>query len=82
VSDSPPTPPQQLSPEVVERLAEQSPTALRDLARYAEALADYRERTAADGDDHDEPADTPDDVPSKATLTVKTINDNRYYYWQ
>jgi hypothetical protein len=24
----------------------------------------------------------PDDVPSKATITIKKINDNRYYYWQ
>ncbi|SEL89237.1 hypothetical protein SAMN04488691_11092 [Haloferax larsenii] len=24
----------------------------------------------------------PEDVPSKASLTVKEINDNRYYYWQ
>ena len=23
-----------------------------------------------------------DDVPSKSTITVNTINDNRYYYWQ
>lgn len=26
--------------------------------------------------------DPPDDVPANATLTVKEINDNRYYYWQ
>lgn len=24
----------------------------------------------------------PDDVPAKATITIKEINDNRYYYWQ
>jgi hypothetical protein len=24
----------------------------------------------------------PDDVPGKATITIKEINDNRYYYWQ
>lgn len=28
------------------------------------------------------PDEIPDDVPAKATRTVKTINDNRYYYWQ
>jgi hypothetical protein len=28
------------------------------------------------------PDDLPDDVPSKATITIKEINDNRYYYWQ
>jgi hypothetical protein len=27
-------------------------------------------------------SDLPDDVPSKATITGKAINDNRYYYWQ
>ncbi len=26
--------------------------------------------------------DPPDGVPSKATVTVKEINGNRYYYWQ
>jgi len=25
---------------------------------------------------------SPDDVPAKATITIKEINDNRYYYWQ
>ena len=42
-----------------------------------------------DPDDGDESArrdrpseDLPDDVPAKATTTVKEINDNRYYYWQ
>ena len=28
------------------------------------------------------PDDLPDDVPAKATITIKEINDNRYYYWQ
>lgn len=26
--------------------------------------------------------DPPEDVPSNATLTIKEINNNRYYYWQ
>ena len=26
--------------------------------------------------------DLPDDVPAKATITTKEINDNHYYYWQ
>ncbi|ELY26512.1 hypothetical protein C500_15155 [Natrialba magadii ATCC 43099] len=30
----------------------------------------------------DRPEDLPDDVPAKATITIKEINDNRYYYWQ
>lgn len=28
------------------------------------------------------PDDLSDDVPSKATITIKEINDNRYYYWR
>jgi len=28
------------------------------------------------------PDNLPDDVPAKATITIKEINDNRYYYWQ
>jgi Ni/Co efflux regulator RcnB len=30
----------------------------------------------------DSEADRPEDVPRKATITIKEINDNRYYYWQ
>lgn len=51
-------------------------------------LAEHREREArlAESDEMEEveerPEDLPDDVPSKATITVKEINDNRYYYWQ
>jgi hypothetical protein len=30
----------------------------------------------------DELDDRPDEVPGKATVVIKTINDNRYYYWQ
>ncbi|WP_458190297.1 hypothetical protein [Haladaptatus sp. NG-WS-4] len=60
---------------------------LQHVARYAEELAEYQEREArlAEDDDEDEIDerldDLPDDVPSKATITVKEINDNRYY-WQ
>jgi hypothetical protein len=51
-------------------------------------LADHREHAArheeesneVDGADRSD--DLPDDVPSKATLTVKEINGNRYHYWQ
>ncbi|EJN57379.1 hypothetical protein HSB1_43420 [Halogranum salarium B-1] len=61
---------------------------LRDIARYADELAEHREREAqlAEQDEQDEEveaeADLPDGVPSKATITVKEINDHRYYYWQ
>ncbi|SIR68024.1 hypothetical protein SAMN05421858_3310 [Haladaptatus litoreus] len=82
-----PTPPRELDDGLVERLADQSPVLLRHTARYAEELAEYREREARlserdDDENHEErPDDLPDDVPSKATITVKEINDNRYY-WQ
>jgi hypothetical protein len=61
---------------------------LRDVARYAEQLAEHqaREQRIREAEDEDQieerPEDLPDDVPSKATITVKEINDNRYYYWQ
>ena len=42
----------------------------------SEGGAGYPETT---GDAPDTP---PEGVPGKATLTVKEINDNRYYYWQ
>jgi hypothetical protein len=39
-----------------------------------------KEIQAKRADEH--PSDLPDDVPSKVTITIKEINDNRYYYWQ
>jgi hypothetical protein len=84
----PPTPPESLPDDLVERLEACPPDALRDAAEYAVALADHRETADDGGDDDgpggdgDAPEDTPEDVPSKATLTVKEINDNRYHYWQ
>ncbi len=117
MSDSPPTPPRELPAEIGRTLAEQSPTVLRAVARYADELADYRdpnsgenpadsqsehseegstgpsrdesgrqasERTDSSADQQRDALDDdrPDGVPSKATVTVKEINDNRYYYWQ
>lgn len=89
MSYSPPTPPEELPDDVVETLYECSPDVLRHIGRYAEELAEYREREARLAEHEDEedqveerPEDLPDDVPSKATITVKEINDNRYYYWQ
>ena len=84
----PPTPPAGLPAELVDTLNEASPEQLRDVARYAEGLAEHKEREArleeesAEEDIEERPDDLPDDVPSKATITIKEINDNRYYYWQ
>ncbi|MFD1643916.1 hypothetical protein [Halohasta litorea] len=88
MSYDPPTPPTNLSIEVVDTLNEATSERLRDVARYAESLAEHKEREArlqeeADEADIEERTnDLPDDVPAKATITIKEINDNRYYYWQ
>ncbi|GGL39818.1 hypothetical protein GCM10009037_24540 [Halarchaeum grantii] len=87
MSDSPPTPPQELSSDLVESLEGCSAEELRAVERYADALAEYREREARLAEDDqdevaDRPEELPDDVPTRATLTIKEINDNRYYYWQ
>ncbi|ELZ76325.1 hypothetical protein C5B89_18100 [Haloferax sp. Atlit-47N] len=88
MSDEPLTPPTNLPTEVVNALNELSPTHLRDVARYAEELAEHKEREARPEEEppeeelEEQPDDLPDDVPRKATITIKEINDNRYYYWQ
>ena len=88
MSYEPPMPPSELPTEIIDILENYSSDRLRHVARYAEELAEYREREShfAEEDDEDEikerPDDRPDGVPSKATITIKEINDNRYYYWQ
>jgi hypothetical protein len=88
MSDEPPTPPTALPAEIVNTLNGYSPEQLHDFARYAEAVAEHKTREAwleEESDDeeiNERPDDLPDDVPSKATITIKEINDNRYYYWQ
>ena len=88
MSNELPNPPATLPTEVVTTLTESDPKQLRDVATYAEALAEHKEREArleesADQEETDErPEDLPDGVPAKATITIKAINDNRYYYWQ
>ncbi|MDS0243539.1 MULTISPECIES: hypothetical protein [Haloferax] len=88
MSYEPPTPPPNLPTEVVNALNGSSPNRLRDVGRYAEELAEHKEREARledespEGELEERSDDLPDDVPTKATITVKEINDNRYYYWQ
>lgn len=83
-----PTPPQELPADIVDTLDDCSPELLRHVARYTGELAEYRERETRLVEKEEKkqveerPEDLPDDVPSKATITVKEINDNRYYYWQ
>ncbi len=88
MSYEPPTPPANLPTEIVTTLNESDLEQLRDVATYAEALAEHKEREArlkesADQEEVEErPDDLPDNVPAKATVTIKEINNNRYYYWQ
>ncbi|WP_042662853.1 hypothetical protein [Haloferax sp. ATB1] len=88
MSYEPPTPPTNLPSEVVNALNKLGQNRLRDVARYAEELAEHKERAARleedtpEGELKERPDDLPDDVPTKATITIKEINDNRYYYWQ
>ena len=88
MSYEPPTPPAELPTNIVNTLNRFSPDQLQEVARYAEALAEHKAREArlkeeSDDDEIEErPDDLPNDVPTKATITIKEINDNRYYYWQ
>ncbi|ELZ43068.1 hypothetical protein C463_09980 [Halorubrum californiense DSM 19288] len=88
MSPKPPTPPEDLPTDIVNTLNSYSAARLRYIARYAEALASHKARGAeldeesAEDEDEERPDDLPDDVPAKATITIKEINDNRYYYWQ
>jgi hypothetical protein len=89
MTDHPPAPPAELPATIVTTLDDYSSDHLRAVAQYAEALAEHRDRQARLAEDDEEreeieerPEDLPDDVPTKATVTTKTINDNRYDYWQ
>jgi len=85
-----PTPPADIAQYILDGLDRQDPEALRQIADHAEDLADWQEAQAAaemdeedvvredsEGDD-----DRPGDVPAKASVVVKEINNNRYYYYQ
>jgi hypothetical protein len=88
MSYEPPTPPTDFPDGIVDTLDDYSADHLRDVASYAEELAEYREREArleekdSQSNAEERPDDLPDDVPSKAAITIKEINGNRYYYWQ
>ena len=88
MSYEPPTPLAELPTGTVSTLNGYSPDQLQHVARYAEELAEYKAREARLEEESEDdvakerPDDLPDDVPAKATITIKKINDNRYYYWQ
>jgi len=43
---------------------------------------DDQEDTDVEQPDRDQHEDLPEGVPAKASITIKEINNNRYYYWQ
>ena len=90
MSDAPETP-DSIPATVADAIDRQDVETLQDIAAYADALAEYRatvkddlidavEDDAASLDEQDD--EIPDDVPSKATLVQKEINENRYWYYQ
>lgn len=87
MSYSRPDPPDELPRELTKTIDEFTVQELRKLASYAASLAEYREReerldSQENPHRNEQQTDLPEGVPSKATLTIKEINDNRYYYWQ
>ncbi|WP_267644123.1 hypothetical protein [Haloarchaeobius amylolyticus] len=85
MSSDPPTPPPEVPAGIIDTLDDSSAEKLQCIASYAEELAEYKEREAhlaEEAAENERRDDLPDDVPSKATITIKEINDNRYYYWQ
>ena len=74
-------------------LQAQSAEVLREVARRAQEIADAKMVQELSEDDDEDELDEfdeeleredldRDEAPAGATLTVKTINDNDYYYWQ
>ncbi len=91
MASEPPTPPSNLPVDLIDSLNGLSPEQLQSISAYTDVLATYKshaqeEQSGPNGDDGDEDGesadDLPEDVPAKATITIKEINDNRYYYWQ
>lgn len=87
---SEPEPPAKIPDNLVARLEELDAETLFSIACYAEALAESKseDKDLAEESDGGEPVlddqgdELPEDVPSKASLVQKEINDNRYWYYQ
>ena len=88
MSYEPPMPPADLPTDLVDTLNRYSSEQLQQVTRYAKELAEHKarearlEEEAAEDKIDERPDELPEGVPSKATITIKEINDNRYYYWQ
>jgi len=65
MSYKPPTPPANLPTEIVNTLNESDPEQLRDVATYAEALTEHKEREARlkESANQEEAKERPDDLP-------------------
>lgn len=77
-----PTPPAELPTEIVNTLNGYSPEQPQHVARYAKELAEHKAREGRlEESDEDEtgerPDDLPDEVPARATITIKEIDG----YW-
>ena len=81
-----PRPPGTLLSGIASGCSSLSADQLRELAKYAESLAEYRERkTRLESEDEssdEAPDGRPDEVSAGASVTIQENNDNRYRYWQ
>ena len=86
-----PEPPASIPQYILDGLDRQDAQTLQEISHYAEDLAAAKEAAAeAELEDDDEVVredsedvdDLPNDVPTKASIVVKNINSNRYYYYQ
>jgi len=88
MSYEPPTPPAGLPAELVDTLNEASPEQLRDVARYAEGLAEHKEREARlegepdENDIEERPTIFQTTSPRKRRSRSRKLTTNRYYYWR
>jgi hypothetical protein len=88
MSDRPEPP--EIAQYLLDGLVRQPPEDLRAIASYADSLAAWKlanEESSSDDENGESSTDeeqkiSPDGVPSKATIVVKEINGNQYYYWQ
>lgn len=85
-----PAPSDDIAQYIIDGLDRQDADSLREIAAHAEKLAELKEAQAAAKmdekdvvhEDSKNADDLPDDVPEKAGVVVKEINENRYEYYQ
>lgn len=86
-----PDAPDGIAQYILDGLDRQDAETLREISTHAESLAAWKDAKAEAEleesedivrEDSADDSDLPDDVPRKAGVVVKTINDNQYYYYQ